>query len=320
MGLDGVSFTAGYRYTWEQFSLNQLPLSVFYSLFPDHKQKVNFSNPSWTLGLSWQATDDLMLYVTGRRSWRSGGLNGTAPPITVGAEGGGNLFKPEYTRDVEIGAKYAGDLLGRPGHVDVAAYNQWIDNVQRAEFPVPPGGGQSIAVTINVPEAEVTGLELDTGVQATDWFEVGLSGAITDAHFVKGQNSAVIFGQLYVFNPYADTPRYSGSLYGVVTLPVPENMGLMSLRTDVYAQSAMYFSNNNSTITPHTRNPGYGLVNMRYDWKDIYGSSLSFAAFATNLFDQPYYTGGFALSASLGVSSVAIGQPRMFGVEMTYDF
>jgi iron complex outermembrane recepter protein len=316
IGLKDFSFTAGYRYSWEQFSMSQLAGGIF----PSGTQDVTFSNPSWTLGLSYQAMDDLLLYVQGRRSWRSGGLNGTAPPLTVGAEGGGNLFQPEFTRDVEIGAKFGGHLFDRPTRANLALFDQWIDNVQRAEFPVPPGRQQSIAVTINVPAAEVTGLEFDASMKPIGWLDIGVSGALTDARFVQGENSAQIFGQLYVFGPYADTPKASGSLYATVTLPAPETWGRMDLRTDVYGQTGTYFSNNNNTITPNTRIGGYGLVNLRYDWTSIAGSDFSFAAYVKNLTDKEYYTGGFALDASLGVSSLAIGTPRMFGVELAYDF
>ncbi len=315
-GLQNISLTAGVRYSWEGFTLTQLPGGIF----PLGSQHVSFSNPSWNLVLADQVNDHLLLYVQGRRSWRGGGLNGTAPPVTTTAENGGNLFKPEYTRDVEIGAKFSGRVLDRPAHLDIAIYNQWIDNVQRAEFPVPPGRQQSIAVTINVPRAEVSGAELDASIKAAPWLDVGVSGALTDARFVKGANSAVIFGQEYVFNPYADAPHATGSLYGVVTLPTAPDVGLMDVRADIYGQSGMFFSNNNSTITPNTRIAGYGLLNLRYDWKNIYGSKTSLAVYVKNVTDKDYFTGGFALSASLGVASEAIGQPRMFGAELTYKW
>ena len=35
---------------------------------------------------------------------------------------------------------------------------------------------------------------------------------------------------------------------------------------------------------------------------------------------KTYYTGGFSLAASLGVSSAAVGQPQMYGFEVTYKF
>jgi iron complex outermembrane receptor protein len=82
----------------------------------------------------------------------------------------------------------------------------------------------------------------------------------------------------------------------------------------------MYFYNNASTVTPHTRIPGYGLLNLRYDWANILSSNFSAAVYAKNVMGKEYYTGGFSLSASLGVSSVSVGTPRMVGGELTYNF
>jgi iron complex outermembrane receptor protein len=321
MGLTGLSFTAGFRYTWESVDITQLDNSIFLQdPTVAHHQSTRYSNPSWTLGLSYQATQDVLVYVQGRRSWRSGGFNGTAPPAVAGIDGVTNLFKPEFTRDVEIGSKFSGKVFDRPARLNVALYNQWIDNVQRAEFPVPPGRPQSIAYTVNVPAAQVSGVEMDAALKPMTWLETGLSGSLTYARFGAGQNQATVFGTLYTFGPYADVPRASGSVFATVTLPAPSQWGAMDVRTDLYAQTGMYFSNNNDTITPNTRIPGYGLVNMRYDWSDIMGSNFSLAAYVRNLADKEYYTGGFALSASLGVNSVAIGTPRMFGAEVSYDF
>src|SRR3546814_19345526 len=97
-------------------------------------------------------------------------------------------------------------------------------------------------------------------------------------------------------------------------------MCLMDVRADVYGQSSMYFSNSAKSITPDTQIPGYGLVNLRYEWLEIYGSKYSVSAFIRNLAAKEYYTGGFALTGSLGVNSVAVGPPLMSGAENTYRF
>ncbi len=316
-----LSFTAGARYTWESVNIHQLEGS---SNLADPTQPVrqstHDSDPSWTLGLSYQATDDLLLYLTHRRSWRSGGFNGTAPPTVAGVDGLTNQFKPETTYDVELGAKFAGRLLDRPVRANVAVFNQWIDDIQRAEFPDPPGPASSIAYTVNVPKAQVSGLEMDLTIKPFPRLETGLSGAWTYARFMDGHDTAEVFGTTYVFGPYADTPRASGSVYASLLLPTPEAWGTMDLRADLYGQTPMYFSNNNSTITPGTEIPGYGIVNLRYSWQDLFGSHFSLAAYARNLTDKEYYAGGFALTASLGVNSTAVGSPRMFGAELNYDF
>src|SRR3546814_13597727 len=88
--------------------------------------------------------------------------------------------------------------------------------------------------------------------------------------------------------PY--TTLFRSSVYATVYLPVPSEMGLMDVRADVYGQSSMYFSNSAKSITPDTQIPGYGLVNLRYEWLEIYGSKYSVSAFIRNLADKEYYT------------------------------
>jgi iron complex outermembrane receptor protein len=326
MGLTGLSFTAGFRYTWETVEIKQLALGDNYrDPAQPRSQKKSFSDPSWTLGLSYQATDQLLLYLQTRRSWRAGGFNGTAPAAIDPANGDAvientNLFEPEKTYDVEAGTKFAGELFGRPLRVNLAVYNQWIKDVQRAVFPDPPGPAQSIAYTVNVPEARVSGLEADAMIKPTRWLETGVSGSLTKARFVNGKDEADVFGTLYVFGPYADAPRLSGSAYASLLLPTPAQWGVMDVRADIYSQSHMYFSNSNDSITPDTRIPGYSVINLRYDWTQIHGSRFSLAAFVRNLTEKEYYTGGFALTGSLGVNSVAIGTPRMYGAELSYEF
>ncbi|HLZ10612.1 MAG TPA: OmpA family protein, partial [Chloroflexota bacterium] len=133
-------------------------------------------------------------------------------------------------------------------------------------------------------------------------------------------NTSVIFGTKYVFGPYGDTPRASGSLYGRVLLPAPVEWGDMSLRVDLYAQTGQWYSNNGNTILPNTKLPGYGLVNLRYDWTDMFGSNLSLGTFVKNLGDRVYYVGGLAQGVSLGSDAVTVGLPRMYGFELKYTF
>lgn len=263
-----------------------------------------------------------MVYAVTRGSWRSGGVNGVAPMRPFTASGGGALFNPETAKDVELGVKWHGDVAGSPAHFNVAAYKEWVKNVQRAEFPIVDfgdgNGPHSIAVTINVPEAQIKGFEIDAGIQPASMIELGGNLAYTDAKYTK--NRATIFGNLFVFNPYADTPKWAGTAYGVIHLPIPESAGELKLRGEVYAQTGQYFSNNNGSITPGTRVPGYALVNMRLDWTKIAGSGVSAGVFATNLTNKAYYVGGLSQGASLGESAAAPGRPRMYGIELKADF
>ncbi len=314
VGIKDLTFSAGVRYSWEKINSDQLAGSRFY---PGPTEEVSFHKPSWNVGLEYQVTHDLMTYIESRGSWRSGGINGIAAPVLGYADAGGSLFHPETTKDVEIGAKWSGDLAGRPAHAFVAAYNQWVDNVQRSQYILD--GATPLQVTVNVPSARIRGFELDTGLRPLDLLQVGVTAAYTDATYT--QSAFTAFGQSYLFGPYADSPRWTGTVYGQLTLPVPDTIGKVAVRADVYAQTGQYISNTAATVTPGTYLPGYSTTNMRLDWSNVLSQKdLTLSLFARNLFDKGYYVGGFALGNLLGINSASVGEPRMWGAELKYAF
>jgi iron complex outermembrane recepter protein len=315
--VENLSFTAGLRYTWERVSIEQLPDA---DAFGAAEQSNTFKDPSWEVGLEYQATASLFTYLKTRGSFRSGGFNGSAPPINADATGGGNIFDSEHTKDVEAGLKYRGDVFGRMATFNVAIYKQWVEDVQRVEFPDPDGAGPivSIAVTANVPEAQIKGIELEASIKAASWLEVGFSGAYTDAEFTD--NDISLFGRDYSYGPVGDTPKKSGVAYVQVDVPTGSNFGEISLRSEVYAQSEQYFSNAAASIAPGTRLPGYELLNARLSWNEIMGSRLSAALFGKNLSDETYFVGGMTLAAALGHNAAAVGEPRTYGLELSYRY
>lgn len=312
-GIDGLSVTGGFRYTWEQIRLQQLEGSKF---FGRPSESARFSKPSWQVGLEYQANSQLLLYVEQRGSWRSGGFSGTAPPVLDIGSNGGNEYLPETTYDVEVGAKYSGRVLGRPTRVNFAFYNQWISNVQRTEYAYLPDGSLS-SVTANIPKAEVTGVEFDANIQLADWLQAGGNVAWTNARYTSP--NSVLFGEQLTYGPYGDSARWSGSAFAQVNLPVPESLGKISLRGDVYAQTHQYFSNFDATINPESRLPGYTLVNGRIDW-EVAHTTLNLAAFVKNIFNKGYFVGGLAQGPDFGLNGALPGEPRMYGVEATVKF
>ncbi|WP_169805653.1 TonB-dependent receptor [Novosphingobium rosa] len=316
LGLRNLSLTGGIRYTWETIRLDQLPDGNEYNVYPTNSLTSKFNKPSWTIGLDYKPNTSLLLYVVQRGSWRSGGINGVAPLLPTNAAGGGAYFAPETAKDVEIGAKWHGKMLGSQAHFNIAGFKEWISNVQRAEFPTV--NGHSIAVTINVPKAQVQGFEIDSGLQPASWLEIGGNLALTDAKYTK--NTADVFGNIYAFDTYADTPKWAGTAFAIITLPMAQTAGTLKLRGEVYAQTHQYFSNNGGSVAPDTRLPGYALINARLDWTKILGTQFSAALFATNLANKAYYVGGLSQSVSLGENAAAPGRPRMYGVEVKVAF
>jgi iron complex outermembrane receptor protein len=315
-GITGLKFTAGARYTWETDGL-QYPTDRYALLSGQSSESKQFSSPSWQAGFDYQINSQLLLYLTTRGSWRSGGFNGYSPSNPTLAQFGGNEFLPEKTHDVEFGAKFRGELLNMPAVLNIAIYNQWITNIQRVTYTFT--GGNASAFTGNIPAGQVHGTEFDAQISPSTWFTLGLTGAYTDAAFTDGV-AAAYGGGVLNFGPMGDVSRWSGSVYGQVRLAVPSEVGEMSLRAEMYAQTSEYFSNLASTITPETRLPGYGLLNLRYEWKDVFSSKLTASVFSKNTLNKGYYTGGEAFGVDFGLNSAAPAEPRTYGVELNYRF
>ena len=316
--------TVGLRYTKEKVAINQLSQADFYD-FPgfNNKQSDTFEKPSWEVGMEYDLNPETLTYIKTRGSFRSGGFNGSAPPYNATATGGGNKFNAETVRDVEAGLKYQGLVMSRPARANIAVYKEWVKDVQRIEFPDPPPypNGldlQSIAVTANIPEMQVKGVEVDASLMPADWLELGAAVAHTDAKFTDNQVN--LFGTEYTYGPVANTPKNTWSLWAQLYLPVAEDLGEVSLRTDAYWQDSMYFSNTADSLTPDTKLPSYHLINARLSWNKIMQTSVSAALFAKNLTNEEYFVGGMPLGASLGHNAAAVGEPRTYGLELAYQF
>ncbi len=318
-GVEGLGFTAGLRYTDQEYSETELPGSAVYGL-PGLSNHLSQSNTklSWQFGVQEQLNPDLLLYVVSRHSFRSGGFNPTVPPIAGNADTGGPGFEPETTTDVELGAKYEGRVASVPFRLNGDLFNQWVSNAQRIEYILDPTTKSVTGLTVNVPQAEISGVEATGEVRPADWLDLGLSVTYTDARYTNGLTR--VFGEPTDFGPYADTPRWSGSTFAELSADMPQNYGRASFRTDVFAQSKFYYSNLNDTVSPGTAIAGYGLVNFRVALDGIKGTGFSLAGYVRNAFDHSYYTGGIPSGPALGFNSVQPGLPRMFFFEGTYRF
>jgi iron complex outermembrane receptor protein len=307
-GISGLSVTAGARTTEERISLRQ----DFDSLFVGSpEQRSDESHPSWQIGIQEQLTPSLLLYAVNRGSWRSGNYNGNAPPA-----GDENFFGPETTVDYEIGVKFSGQVVGHDLHANLALYNQNVKNVQRDVYLEIDGAPASF--THNVPKANVKGVEVDADLRAASWLTVGLAGAYTHGKYTDPTVS--VYGQSLTFSTFPDTPDWSGSLYGQVDLPVSQQVGAMSIRADVYAQTSTWFTSLGGSLSPDTELPHYSVVNMRADWRKMFESPLSLGLYVRNLQNKAYYQGGFANGPSAGVNVASPAPPRMYGAELTYTF
>ena len=318
-GIDGLSFTAGARYTDEKINIFYLPRDLSRTLPPaqqagfDFDQTRKFDSVSWTLGLQWQVDPDTLLYVANRRSTRHGGFNYFQQPVPGFGENGGNAYRTEFLTDVEMGLKKQGNF-GIPYRFNLALYQAWIDDAQRVAYTLR--GGAPVAITVNVPGARVRGFELDGDLTVSDWLQLGGQINYTDADFTD--NMVSVGGAPPVaFGNYPDTPELSGTAFADLNFPVGRDYSL-SLRGDVYSQSSVSISALGPK-RPETTLPSYTVVNFRAGLaNDVGGWSL--AGLVRNAFDELHYVGGVPLGGLFQLNTAVPGEPRTYLVEARYQF
>jgi iron complex outermembrane recepter protein len=330
--LNGLSFTAGIRYSVNQQELTALngrqgvtaglPDGTFVCLTsgkPANATPAQCSNtletkseaPSWNLSLDWQITDDTMVYIASRRGFKAGGFNAFAIDPAIFDYG------PEKTTDVEVGLK-GGWRLGDDVRLQTtaAAYYSVVDDVQRFAFFFVDVGGLPVGATAtrNAGKATISGVELSGTAKFGQYFDLTANYAYTDASIdpAPGVDAGSTF---------AGVPKNAFSVIGTVHVPLPEQVGdELRLSATWYHQSTVPFVDTLEK-EPQAIGPAYSLVNLRADWRKLLGSNASLAVFMNNATDEEYVVDGIiGLNSSFGYSLHAYGAPRTYGVELRYDF
>jgi iron complex outermembrane receptor protein len=317
--LDGLKFTGGMRYTWD-----------FRRLFEASKKSTGacslgtlaggcaidlateFKAPTWNVSLAYQLDPSTLLYVTGRRGYRSGGLN-TQSGSVVSPE-----FQPEHLTDVEIGVKSDWVLMGVEARTNLAAYHSNFSNAQLSEAGTVliNGVASPINAIVNAASAEIQGLNFDTTIVPVKGVQITGSWAYTQATYQNVIN---------VFNPNAGAsqrpyPFVSRNKFVVdaqYTLPLPEDLG------PITAGVTWSFASHQSLSVlqdPDGNQSAFRNINLRLGWNDILGYPVDATAFMTNATNNAYKIGGFPIGTSLGFDSYLWDEPRMFGFSLKYRF
>jgi iron complex outermembrane recepter protein len=313
---DKLNVTGGLRQAWNKLSLRQLPGSTITGPAYFHTKNDDIS---YTVSIDYHFTPALMGYVSSRGSWRVGGYNPFIAGTTNTAEAdtGGNYFPPEKVRDVEVGFKFAGRVGDMPTRINADIFNAWIDNNQKTAYGLR--GVTPTSTTITAPHAKVRGFEIDGDIAPVEGLRFGGNFSYTDAKY--GRTPGIAFGSAVRFGPYSDVPKYQGTVYGEVTVPLEENGSELRFHGDLYGQTAMHISNLGNSQNPYDLIDGYVLVNARIDWVNPMGfDGLTASVFGKNLTAKAYYIGGSGGIGLDGKNSATFGAPRTYGAVLRYSF
>lgn len=178
--------------------------------------------------LNWKASDDILLYASVARGYKSGGFQG----LSGTAEGASTPYDPEFAWGYELGAKT--DWFDRRLRLNVAAFQTDYSNLQVSQL-VP----LCCVVVSNAAKARIRGAEVEVVARPAQGLQIDGSYAYLDAKFTE----YAIPGQDYTGNRLPRSPKNKFNIGGQYEVP----MGNLSakLRVDYSWVDDAYFEASN---------------------------------------------------------------------------
>ncbi|MDI1327591.1 MAG: TonB-dependent receptor [Brevundimonas sp.] len=174
---DSLTVTAGVRYTTETKTASAAAFGAcsldFLTCTLTGPRTTSDENVSPRISVSYDLDDNQLMYASATRGFRSGGFSLRGTPLV-------EPYQPEEVTAYEIG--YKGDLLDRRLRLNLAAYHNTYDNLQRTVLGVSPTAGVVQSV-FNAAAATVSGVEAEATAIITNNFEVTAAYGFTDARY-----------------------------------------------------------------------------------------------------------------------------------------
>ncbi|HKX23535.1 MAG TPA: TonB-dependent receptor [Rhizorhapis sp.] len=307
----GLTLSAGIRYSYEKRAIDQMGVadlvtpydpSVPYNHNLSQVARTSFDSFTPRFGIDFQATDDIMLYATYAKGFKSGGFALSA--FT------GDPLRPEKLTDYEGGIKT--EWFDRRLRINLSAfYYDYTDlQVQRLL------GNQSLPV--NAASAKVKGIEVEFVASPIDGLEITGNGSILDTKFTTFFTSEAARPELGVQdlsgNRLPQAPPYTANLAVQYTKAV--GGGEITGRVEGAWTGRVYFSPYNR---PETSQAAYGKYNASLTW-DM-GNGLSLAGFVRNIANKRTISTSQVSIGALGFPVLGAFDPlRTFGGSLSYRF
>jgi iron complex outermembrane recepter protein len=317
--IPGINFTAGLRYTSERTKLtlgnrNAVacdvqgvpPTATGDECSADFHNR--FHNLSHTVGLDWQALEDILLYAKTSTGFRAGGTNQRSNPALP--------YAPETVTDYEIGAK--SEWLDHRLRINLATYHSDYKDIQRSVSVIE--SGSLITEVQNAASATINGVELEITARPVRSLTITASGAYTDPRYQTYYGLSATGTPVNLSgNRFPDVSLWQASLSG--TYSVEDRLGSLDTTVDSSFRSSVDFApdNHDANSAFSTTQGSYGLLNARVS-QEIRAWNTTVSVWGKNITDKHYIVGGNDFSTQLGFAYTIPGHPATYGLEVSMRF
>jgi iron complex outermembrane recepter protein len=292
------------------------------ALRPDCKyhQKQRSEAPTWLIDFDYLPTPDVLIYAKYARGYRQGSINMFGPE-------GIQAFDPEKVNSYEIGAKTSFHSFVSGTFNTAIFYNELSDQQLQANYvPVLGTPGAATTAILNAGSSTIQGVEAETTLKLLDDLTFNLSYTYLETHLDSLTQPSLYPNSLITYQqPVAAaeegghlsfSPRHSVTTGLNYRLPLSAEVGDVSLGA-VYT----FVSSQVSTdAQPYGTLPSHRLLNLNMGWKAIAGSGFDAALFMTNALNEKITNYVPGLYTQGGMEFRVVGEPRMWGARVKYNF
>lgn len=295
----------------------------------------NYDEPTWTVSVDYQATDDTMIYLTARRGYKSGRIAATVNTDLA-------VYEPETLTDIELGVKHQGTLGSVPYRLNIAGFTGKYEDIQTQavlnfcvdQNDCPPGAPNYTELLIfNVGKATIQGIELDASMFLLPNLSLDFTYAYQDTEYKGGSvlPEAENPGPIWTGNPidfeggnslegdsFTGVPKQQFTVAATLDLGeyVPASIASPVLSVN-YAWSG---KQEGAALQGIDSIPSYGFANALLALNELAGSRMSLSFWVKNLTDEEYKLRCINNQGSIGYSSCTWGDPRTYGVTLSAAF
>jgi iron complex outermembrane receptor protein len=351
--VEGLSFTGGFRYTWDKFytqstSYSYVPGKVnpadghfkvapvkcilpgTQKVAPDNypcptSQAARFTSPSYTVQVNYQWRPSTMFYFNNSLGYKTGGFNGQNLVAF-------QIFKPEHLNNYETGVKTDFDLaaIGLPsvksrfdGSLYYGVY-RGIEIQTTGAYLQPGSSTPSLGTPfLDVGDGNIYGWDIQWTLLPWDDLVLQLNAEYNKGkykHFM-GPNEAGT-GQQYVPGVgFEILPEYKFDGHATYHFPfINKEYGDVSF-TGSYSWVKSSLNSDVAGATWADYIPGHHNVDISLDWNNIWGrEGISGQFFVTNVTNNSTINGCLCAYRAIGELGFQPAQPRMFGFSLKYEF
>ena len=277
--------------------------------------------------LSWDISEDLMVYGSVTKGYKGGGFNSNSTTQNEADF----TFRPETVIGYELGGKAR--LPAQRINANFAFFRQDFKDLQLSIFT-----GNGFFLT-NAGASRSQGFEADVAWQVTERFRLTSAVTLLDAKFTERVLAACNIGQLNfgqagcfniaaptTANPAATRPvqdfngkrsaaKYSATLGAAYIQPLSDDFEVV-LRADAQFRAKGQFA-----LDPTITQPAYQLLDLGATLRPTGGDRRwTLGVSVSNVFDKERYFFEFEAPAQTGTRIGFVAPPRRAVFKFTYDF